>query len=169
MTEFGGLTDKVKIEFLRKGEDPAREKQVNATLFPTFALLGPDWTYAGVQFHGVPGGHEINSFILALYNAAGPGQAVGEDTLKKIQAVKDKVNLKIGVSLSCTLCPDVVTTSQLIALKNPLVEAEMIDVARFPDFKNKHTIMSVPAILVNDTKLSFGKKNLDELLTLMSA
>jgi hypothetical protein len=29
--------------------------------------------------------------------------------------------------------------------------------------------MSVPAILVNDTKLSFGKKNLDELLTLISA
>ena len=169
LREFGGLTDKVKIEFLRKGEDPAREKQVNATLFPTFALLGSDGTYAGVQFHGVPGGHEINSFILALYNAAGPGQAVGEDALKKIQAVKDKVNLKIGVSLSCTLCPDVVATSQLIALKNPLVEAEMIDVARFPDFKNKHTIMSVPAILVNDTKLSFGKKNLDELLTLMSA
>jgi thioredoxin reductase (NADPH) len=169
LTEFGGLTDKVKIEFLRKGENPAREKQVNAALFPTFAVLRPDGTYAGVQFHGVPGGHEINSFILALYNAAGPGQAVEEDTLKKIQAVKSKVNLKIGVSLSCTLCPDVVAASQLIALKNPLVEAEMVDVARFPGFKNKHAIMSVPAVLVNDAKLSFGKKSLDELLALLSA
>jgi thioredoxin reductase (NADPH) len=168
LTEFGDLTDKVKIEFLRKGEDPAREKQANATLFPTFALFAPDGAYAGVQFHGVPSGHEINSFILALYNAAGPGQAVEEDTLKKIRAVKDKVNLKIGVSLSCTLCPDVVTASQLMALKNPLVEAEMIDVARFPDFKNKHTIMSVPAIIVNDGKPSFGKKSLDELLALVS-
>jgi thioredoxin reductase (NADPH) len=169
LTEFGGMTDKVKVEFLRKGENPAREKQVNVTLFPTFAVLGPDGAYTGVQFHGVPGGHEINSFILALYNAAGPGQALEEDVLEKIRAVKNKANLKIGVSLSCTLCPDVVAASQLIALKNPLIEAEMIDVARFPDFKNKHTIMSVPAIIVNDGKPSFGKKNLDELLALLSA
>jgi thioredoxin reductase (NADPH) len=169
LTEFSALTDKVKIEFLRKGEDPAREKQLNATLFPTFALLGPDGAYAGVQFHGIPGGHEINSFILALYNAAGPGQGMGEDTLSNIQAVKNKANIKIGVSLSCTLCPDVVAASQLIALKNPLIEAEMIDVSRFPDFKNKHSIMSVPAIIVNDGKPSFGKKSLDELLELLSA
>ncbi|MDR2180187.1 MAG: FAD-dependent oxidoreductase [Synergistaceae bacterium] len=169
LTELGSLTDKVKIEFLRKGENPAREKQVNAVLFPTFVLLGPDGAYKGVQFHGVPGGHEINSFVLALYNAAGPGQTIGEDTLEKIRTVKNRANLKIGVSLSCTLCPDVVAASQLIALKNPLVEAEMIDVARFPDFKNKYTIMSVPAIIVNDGKPSFGKKNLDELLALVNA
>lgn len=169
LSEFAALTDKVQVRFLQKGENPAREKEVNASLFPTFAVLGPDGTYTGVQFHGIPGGHEINSFILALYNAAGPGQAVGEDTLGKIRAVEKKVNLKIGVSLSCTLCPDVVAASQLMALKNPLIEAEMIDVARFPDFKNRYSIMSVPAIVVNDDRLFFGKKNLEELLELAGA
>lgn len=167
LSEFAALTDKVRVEFRHRGEDTGREKAVNATLFPAVAVLGPDGTYTGVQFHGIPGGHEINSFILALYNAAGPGQAVGEDTLEKIRAVKRKVNLKIGVSLSCTLCPDVVALSQLMALKNPLIEAEMIDVARFPDFKNRYSIMSVPAIVVNDEQLSFGKKSLEELLELV--
>ena len=28
----------------------------------------------GAVFHAVPGGHEFNSFIIALYNASGPGQ-----------------------------------------------------------------------------------------------
>jgi len=171
LSEFATLTDKVRVEFLKKGEDPAREKEIDATLFPTFAVLGPDGTYTGVQFHGIPGGHEINSFILALYNAAGPGQAIGEDTLEKIRAVKKKVNLKIGVSLSCTLCPDVVALSQLMALKNPLIQAEMIDVARFPDFKNRYAIMSVPAVVVDDdeSRLFFGKKSLEELLELAGA
>jgi thioredoxin reductase (NADPH) len=166
LTEFAGLSDKVGVEFLNKGEDPVREQGVNATLFPTVALLGPDGAYTGVQFHGVPGGHEINSFILALYNAAGPGQAVSAETLAKIRAVDRKVSFKIGVSLSCALCPDVVTLTQLMALKNPLIEAEMIDAARFPDFKNKYAIMSVPAIVVNDEKIAFGKKSLEELLEL---
>lgn len=164
--EFSALTDRVQVEFLHKGEDPAREKEANVTIFPAFAILGPGGAYTGVQFHGVPGGHEINSFILALYNAAGPGQEIGEDTLEKIRTVKEKVNIKIGVSLSCTLCPYVVALAQLMALKNPVIEAEMIDVARYPEFKNKYSIMSVPAIVINDGKLTFGKKNLEELLEL---
>ena len=90
----------MRVEFLNRGENRAREEEVNATIFPAFELLGPDGGYTGVQFHGIPGGHEINSFILALYNAAGPGQAIGEDTLQRIEAVKTKVNLKVGVSLS---------------------------------------------------------------------
>ncbi|MDR1067292.1 MAG: FAD-dependent oxidoreductase [Clostridiales bacterium] len=163
---FAALTDKARVEFLKKGENPDREKEINATIYPTFAVLDSNGAYVGVQFHGIPGGHEINSFILALYNVAGPGQTVQEDTLDKIRAVRTKINLKIGVSLSCTLCPDVVTASQLMALKNPLIETEMIDVARFPDFKNKYSIMSVPAILINDDKLAFGKKSVDELLAL---
>ncbi|MEM5817515.1 MAG: FAD-dependent oxidoreductase, partial [Desulfitobacterium hafniense] len=115
LSEFAGLTDKVEVEFLNRGEDAVREKEAKITLFPAVAVLGPDGAYTGVQFHGIPGGHEINSFILALYNAAGPGQAVGEETLAKIRGVSRKVNFKIGVSLSCTLCPDVVTLAQLMA------------------------------------------------------
>ncbi len=166
LSEFATLTDKVKVKLLRQGEDAATEQEINAGILPTVALMGKAGEYTGIQFHGVPGGHEINSFILALYNAAGPGQAIGDDTLEKISAVDRKVNLKVGVSLSCTLCPDVVALTQLMALKNPLVEAEMIDVARYPEFKNRYSIMSVPAIIVNDSQLIFGKKSLEELVAL---
>ncbi len=169
LQEFAGMTDRVGIEILRQGEDPEAERAVNATLFPTFALLDEDGAYLGVQFHGVPGGHEINSFVLALYNAAGPGQDVGEETLQRIKAVKQPVNIKIGATLSCTLCPGVVTAAQLMALKNRNIEAEMIDVARYPDFKSRHSILSVPAIVINDQELVFGKKSIEELLEIISA
>ena len=43
---------------------------------PVVALLNKDGEYSGVKFHGVPGGHELNSFLLAIYNLAGPGQAL---------------------------------------------------------------------------------------------
>ena len=164
LTDFAALSDKVILRVLHKGQDPELEKAVNATIFPTVALLLPDGKYSGVQFHGIPGGHEINSFILALYNAAGPGQSISEDTQTGIGSIDKAVNFKIGVSLSCTLCPDVVAAAQMMALKNPLVEAEMIDISRFAEFKNQHSIMSVPAIVVNDTELLFGKKTMEELI-----
>jgi thioredoxin reductase (NADPH) len=37
------------------------------------------WPVPGLAFHGVPGGHEFTSFVLGMYNASGPGQAMDED------------------------------------------------------------------------------------------
>lgn len=169
LSEFAALTDRVRVEFLHRGVDPEKERAINATIFPTFALLNEEGEYLGVQFHGVPGGHEINSFVLALYNAAGPGQEVEEGLLQKIQAVEKPVNIKIGATLSCTMCPTVVTAAHLMALKNRNIQAEMIDIARYPEFKNRYSILSVPAIVINDERLEFGKKGVEELLALISA
>jgi thioredoxin reductase (NADPH) len=167
LSEFARLTNKVKVSFLRHGADPAREQELGISALPGFALTGADGQPLGVRFHGVPSGHEINSFILALYNAAGPGQGIDEALAARIAAHKTPVNLKVGVSLSCTLCPDVVAASQLMALRNPHITAEMIDVAHFPEFKKRWSIMSVPAVVINDERIIFGKKSLEELLDLI--
>ncbi len=166
LNEFSSLSNKITTSFFQKGENIQKEKEMNLGISPTMGIFTSNGKYSGVQFHGVPGGHEINSFILAIYNAAGPGQKINNETLEKILSVKQKTNFKIGVSLSCTLCPDVVSALQLAAIKNPLIEAEMIDVNKFPEFKNKYSILSVPAVVINDEKIFFGKRSLEELLTL---
>ena len=55
----------------------------------------------GLAFHGVPSGHEFNSFVLGLYNAAGPGQALDADATARIAAIKEPVNIMLLVSLTC--------------------------------------------------------------------
>jgi thioredoxin reductase (NADPH) len=167
LSEFARLTDKVKVSFLRKGKDPTREEELGLSLLPAFALTDKDGHPLGVRFHGVPSGHEINSFMLALYNSAGPGQTIDGSLAERIAAQERPVNIKVGVSLSCTLCPDVVAASQLMALRSPHITAEMIDVTHFPSFKNQWNIMSVPAIVIDDERISFGKKGLEELLALI--
>ena len=64
--------------------------------------------YAGVAFHGVPGGKEINSFVIGIYNLAGPGQELPKSTVKKIEKIQRPVSVKICVSLACHHCPGVV-------------------------------------------------------------
>ncbi|MDR1184636.1 MAG: FAD-dependent oxidoreductase [Coriobacteriales bacterium] len=167
LSEFAQLTGKVHVTILQKGEDPAREQELKATILPTFALTDKEGHPLGVQFHGVPGGHEINSFILALYNAAGFGQSIDGKLLERINALDRVANIKVCVSLSCTFCPDVVVATQLMALRSPYIEAEMIDVARFPEFKKRWNIMSVPAIVIDDERIAFGKKSSEELLSLI--
>ena len=35
-------------------------------------------------FHAVPGGHEFNSFIIAIYNTAGPKQPLDKELIDTI-------------------------------------------------------------------------------------
>ena len=166
--DIADLGDKLEAVVKTKGEDAALEAKVNADKFPVVAFLDQNGNYAGVKFHGVPGGHELNSFLLAIYNLAGPGQALDASVLEAIKAVDKKVNIKVAVSLSCHLCPDVVVGAQRIAIENPNVEAEMLDIANFPELKTKHKVMSVPCMIVNDEKVTFGSKSIQDMLNFIA-
>lgn len=166
--DIADLGDKLEAVVKTKGEDAALEAKVNADKFPVVALVDKDGNYSGVKFHGVPGGHELNSFLLAIYNLAGPGQALDASVLEAIQAIDKKVNIKVAVSLSCHLCPDVVVGAQRIAIENPNVEAEMLDIANFPELKTKHKVMSVPCMIVNDEKVTFGSKSIQDMLNFIA-
>ncbi len=166
--DMASLGEKLKVEIYKKSENPEMEAKINADKLPVVALLDENKNYSGVKFHGVPGGHELNSFILAIYNLAGPGQAIDQSLLKEIKAFDKKTNIKVVVSLSCTLCPDVVVASQRLAMENENIETEMVELSLFEDIKRKYRIMSVPAIIVNDDKIHFGAKKINEILDLIS-
>lgn len=134
---------------------------------PAMKLYDGHHNYLNINFHAVPGGHEFNSFVIAIYNAAGPKQPLDEDLLKMIQSLANKTNIKVVVSLSCTMCPEVVMASQRIALENANIEAEVFDFAHFPEIKEKFKIMSVPAIIINDSDVYFGKKDIQQIYELL--
>lgn len=165
--DIADLDERVSAEVYNKGENVEVENKINADKYPVVALLDSDKKYSGVKFHGVPGGHELNSFILAIYNLGSAGQQISEETLNNIKNVDKDINIKVCVSLSCHLCPDVVVSSQRIAIENEKVEAEMIDISNFKEIKDKFKVMSVPAIIVNDSQIYFGAKKIDEIINLI--
>lgn len=157
LKELASLSDKVSYEM--KDAEPGLEH--------TISIVRNDGTEAGLYFHGVPGGHEFNSFILAMYNTAGPGQDIGEDNEKRIAAIQDKKDVTIAVSLSCTMCPDLVAAAERIAAASDKVTVHVYDLAHYPDLQNKYNIMSVPCLIVNDKDIHFGKKGVAELLDIL--
>ena len=126
----------------------------------------------GLAFHGVPSGHEFNSFVLGLYNVAGPGQPLGDDLIERAKSIADPLNIMILVSLTCTMCPETVLASQRIASLNPAVRAEAYDVSHFPELKDQYGAMSVPCIVINrggEQTVEFGKKSIPQMLDLIGA
>ena len=127
----------------------------------------------GLAFHGVPSGHEFNSFVLGLYNAAGPGQPLGDDLIERAKSIASPLSIMILVSLTCTMCPETVLASQRIASLNPAVRAEAYDVAHFPELRDHYGAMSVPCIVITRAdgtqQVEFGKKSIPQMLELVGA
>ena len=155
MTELAGMTDKLTV---RTGTGlPEAE-------LPCVRVLKADGTETGLAFHGVPGGHEFTSFMLGLYNAAGPGQSLDDATRARIRAIDRKVGMKVLVSLSCTMCPELVAAAQQIAALNPQVTADVYDINHFGALKERYNVMSVPCLVIDDDRVTFGKKGVQQLL-----
>ena len=143
------------------------EDNVDASEAPYVKVCKEDGSYSGLAFHGIPGGHEFTSFILGLYNVAGPGQQIEDDIKSKIEAVDKETKIKLMVSLTCTMCPDLVVAAQRIASLNPKVSTEVYDLNHFPDLRDKYQIMSVPCMVIDDGKPNFGKKDISQVLDLI--
>ena len=156
MTALAALTDKLTLKVC--------DRQVQETFAPCVEVCLADGTETGLAFHGVPSGHEFTSFVLGLYNAAGPGQAIDSDIQQEIAAITKPTDLKILVTLTCTMCPDLVAAAQRIAAENPNITAHVYDIRHFEKLKNQYNVMSVPCLIVDGEKVSFGKKNMRQVL-----
>lgn len=152
------MTDKLTVEIV-----PPDEREG----LPCVRVCRQDGSWTGLAFHGAPGGHEFTSFVLGLYNASGPGQALDSQVEQQIRAIDHPVNMKILVSLSCTMCPELVTAAQKMAAINPNITAQVYDLNHFAALKDRYQVMSVPCLVINDQQVSFGKKNIQQLLNLI--
>ncbi|MCD7966047.1 MAG: FAD-dependent oxidoreductase [Clostridiales bacterium] len=162
LDELGDSSDMVECRYRRESDKIKEDEE-----YPVLRILTENGNETGIRFYAVPGGHEFNSFVLAIYNAGGPGQPITDEERERIGKLKGPVNIKIAVSLSCTMCPATVMAAGRIAAERDGVEAWAFDLAHYPEMKEKYQIMSVPCTIINDRTVVFGRKTVDDLLAVL--
>jgi len=165
LSELSGINKKISVHILDAGENAQIEAMINTQHYPVMALFDKEKHYSGIAYHALPMGHELESFMLAIYNVAGPGQALSEALKARIENIQSATHMKVGITLTCPMCPEMVQTCQQIALYNKNITAEIFDLAHFPELKKKYKVMSVPVVIVNDEKVLFGKTDMMEMVT----
>jgi NADH-dependent peroxiredoxin subunit F len=118
----------------------------------------------GIQFAGIPMGHEFTSLVLAILQAGGHPPKASEDTLQQIRDLPGEYHFETYISLSCQNCPEVVQALNLMAVINPKITHVMIDGALFQDEVTEKQIMAVPTIFMNGQHFGQGRMNVDEIL-----
>jgi thioredoxin reductase (NADPH) len=158
MEKLTAMTDRLTLQVVKDHQE---------SYAPCVKLYREDGSYTGLAFHGVPGGHEFTSFVLGMYNAAGPGQTIEEDIRKRIPELKNPMDIKLLVTLSCTMCPDLVVAAQHMAAISDKITTEVYDILHFEALKDKYNVMSVPCMVINDEQVHFGKKNMQQIIELL--
>lgn len=159
VTDFASASDSIEIKI----EDFPTEEEA-----PVLAIW-KDGVPTGIQFVGVPGGHEFSSLILAVLNAAGQGKNLPDEaTRNRIAAITGPVEILSFVSLTCSICPDVVQALNVITLLNPAISNKVIDGGVAPQMVKDYNINGVPTIYANGSLLSVGQATLGELIGKLS-
>jgi alkyl hydroperoxide reductase subunit F len=130
---------------------------------PSFTVSKTGET-ARIAFSGLPMGHEMTSFILAILQSSGYPPKVEQDIIERIRGIEGKMHFQTFISLSCHNCPDVVQALNLMAALNPNIEHEMIDGALYQGLVDQYKIMAVPTVIMNGEVFGQGRMSVEEIV-----
>ena len=149
------VSDKIQLE----------ERDTNGVLRSSISfLLEADGEDTGIRFSGIPGGHEFNSFVLAMLHASGTPLKVDDSVQGIVKGVKEELNFEVFISLSCHNCPDVVQALNQFALLNPNITSEMIDGGLYQSLVSERDIQGVPSVYLNGELFANGKVDASTLI-----
>jgi alkyl hydroperoxide reductase subunit F len=159
LTQFASISDKITFE---ERDEPSRLRS------PVSFGVDVNGKPSGITFSGVPGGHEFNSFVLAVLQAGGVKLKLDESIQNMIKKVVNPLKFQVYVSLSCHACPDVVQAMNQFALLNDNIEAEMIDGSVYPDLVEENGIQGVPTVFMNGKVFATGQIDTAKLIDKLS-
>lgn len=140
------------------------EKQLTHT--PSFAMDREDYI-SGIEFAGIPLGHEFESFVLALLQVGGRAPKITDAQKDRILSIHEEKQFTTYVSLSCHNCPDVVQALNIMSVLNPKISHTMVEGGMFQDEIESQGIMAVPAVVHEGKIIASGRQSLDDLLNLI--
>ena len=123
---------------------------------------------SGVEFAGLPLGHEFTSFVMALLQVSGRPPKIEDDLAARIKAIQKPLHLETYVSLTCHNCPDVVQAFNIMAVLNPNIRHTMVEGGMFQEEVESKKIMSVPAVFHDGQLFHSGRATIDELVEMVA-
>lgn len=137
------------------------EKTLKRT--PSFAIDTKD-NISGVEFAGIPLGHEFTSLVLALLQVSGRVPKIEDKIANEIKKIDKELNFETFVSLSCHNCPDVVQALNIMSILNSNISHTMIEGGMFKEEAEEKGIMAVPTVLLNGEEFDSGRMTIDQIL-----
>lgn len=150
--ELSALDSRLKAEFHKIGDEASKKYGVQRS--PTL-LISPD--RYNIRYTGAPLGEEGRSLIMSAIMASTGKTILTEASVKKLQKLKEKRQVRVFVSPTCPYCPQQVLFAVSAAiLRSDMISVEVIEIYENRDLAEEYAAMSVPKTFVGETLTASG-------------
>ena len=162
MEEVADLSPKIDLEVVDFYGDSQVAEDQGVTRIPAVLLSagGP----ARLKFYGAPIGYEMATIIESIKTISRGVSPLSMDTRKRLRQVNQDVHIQVFVTPSCPYCPALSHTAHAMALENPHIQADVIEVQEFQRLGQTYGVRSVPLTVINEHNRLTGAVSEGDLL-----
>ncbi|MEM0482142.1 MAG: thioredoxin family protein [Nitrososphaerota archaeon] len=148
LSELAELNGNLRLEVydLERDRDLAERWRIDK--IPATILLGERESW--IRFFGVPSGYEFISLLEDIVDVSRGRSRLPPRALEMVKSVDKPLHIQVFVTPTCPYCPRAVRTAHQMALENPKIVADMVEVIEFPHLAQRYRVMAVPKTVVND-------------------
>ncbi|HEY7416972.1 MAG TPA: thioredoxin family protein [Ktedonobacteraceae bacterium] len=148
LEEVVTISDKLHLTVKDFVRDEQEAQRLGIERIPACILQGQ--ARGTVRFFGVPAGYEFATLVEDLIDVSKGTTDFSEKTRKAISEIDQNPHLQVFVTPTCPYCPRAARLAHKLAIENPHVTADVVEVSEFIDLAQRYYVQGVPKTVVND-------------------
>jgi glutaredoxin-like protein len=153
LEEVSAINDKVELSVYDIQDDQDVASKFNVTNAPGVVIAakdGADVRDLGIQFSGIPSGHEFSTLINDILLVSQRDSGLNEKTREFLKNLDKPLHLQVFVTPTCPYCPRAVLLAHQMAMENPqMIRAEGVEAMEFPELASRFNVSGVPQTVIN--------------------
>ena len=153
LEEVTALNAKLGLSVYDVQEHQDIANKFNVTNAPGIVIAardGAEVTNLGIQFSGIPSGHEFSTLINDIVIVSKRESGLNEKTREFLKNLDKPLHLQVFVTPTCPYCPRAVLLAHQMAMENPqMIRAEGVEATEFPELANRFNVRGVPQTVIN--------------------
>ena len=142
LEELTSLSPKLHLEVYDYYSQPEEKAKYGVERIPAI-VMGENGD-SRVKFYGIPMGHEFATIVEDIKVLSRAVSPLSMESRKKLRQVNQPVHIQVFVTPSCGYCPVVAKLAHAVAIENPHVTADVVEVEEFPDVAQIYAVRGVP-------------------------
>ncbi len=153
LEEVTALHDKLGLSVYDIQEHADVASRFNVVNAPGIVIAAKDNAEVknlGVQFSGIPSGHEFSTLINDIVIVSKRDSGLSDKTREYLRTLDKPVHLQVFVTPTCPYCPRAVLLAHQMAMENPqMIRAEGVEATEFPELADRFNVRGVPQTVIN--------------------
>ncbi len=153
LEEVAALSPSLGLTVYDLGVDTATAERYRVDKTPAFVVAareGETMTDTGIQYAGIPSGHEFSTLIQDILLVSSRDSGLKETTREFLKALQNPVYLQVFVTPTCPYCPRAVVLAHQMAMENPgMIRAEGVEAMEFQEVADQFNVSGVPQTTIN--------------------